>query len=130
MGTAGGGVNRFKEYRVTIRTMREGLPSDSIRSVQQDGSGDIWLGTTNGIARIRASGGVAVYGRKDGLSRDAMWPVIRDRQNRVWAGSDVGVLQRFRGEPNGQAQREWKFKPPIRHAVRATGWHGVGRFGR
>ena len=114
MGTAGGGVDRFKEYRVTIRTMREGLPSDSIRSLQQDGSGDIWLGTTNGIGRIRASGGVAVYGRKDGLSRDAMWPVIRDRQNRVWAGSDVGVLQRFRGEPNGQAQREWKFRPPIR----------------
>jgi signal transduction histidine kinase/DNA-binding response OmpR family regulator/streptogramin lyase len=114
MGTAGDGINRFKEYRVTIRTMREGLPSDSLRSVQQDGSGDIWLGTTNGIGRIRASGGVAVYGRKNGLSRDAMWPVIRDRQSNVWAGSDVGVLQRFRGEPNGQAQREWKFRPPIR----------------
>jgi signal transduction histidine kinase/CheY-like chemotaxis protein/ligand-binding sensor domain-containing protein len=114
MGTAGGGINRFKEYRVAIRTMREGLPSDSIRSLQQDHSGDIWLGTTAGIARLQAAGGVAAYGQKDGLSRDAMWPVIRDRNNNLWAGSEDGVLQRFRGEPKGPAQREWRFKPPIR----------------
>jgi len=109
-----GGINRFKEYRVTMRTMREGLPSDSIRSVQQDSAGDMWLGTANGIARLRVSGAITVYGQKDGLSRDAMWPVIRDRHNNLWAGSDVGVLQRFRGEPKGPPQREWKFQPPIR----------------
>jgi signal transduction histidine kinase/CheY-like chemotaxis protein/ligand-binding sensor domain-containing protein len=114
MGTAGGGINRFKEYRVTMRTMREGLPSDSVRSLQQDSSGDIWLGTANGIARLPASGGVVVYRSKDGLSRDAMFPVIRDRHNNLWAASDVGVLQRFRGEPKGRAQREWKFQPPVR----------------
>jgi signal transduction histidine kinase/CheY-like chemotaxis protein/ligand-binding sensor domain-containing protein len=113
-GTAGGGINRFKQYLATLRTMREGLPSDSVRSVQQDSSGDIWLGTTNGVARLRASGGVTVYGARDGLSRDLMWPVIRDRQNNLWAGSEEGVLQRFRGEPHGQAQRTWKFAPPIR----------------
>jgi signal transduction histidine kinase/ligand-binding sensor domain-containing protein len=114
MGTAGGGINRFKEYRVTMRTMREGLPSDSVRSVQQDHSGDIWLGTGDGIARLQASGGMVVYRQKDGLSGDLMWPVIRDRQNNLWAGSEEGILQRFRGEPKGRAQREWRFKPPIR----------------
>jgi signal transduction histidine kinase/ligand-binding sensor domain-containing protein len=114
LGTAGGGINRFKEYRVTMRTMREGLPSDSIRSVQQDRSGDIWLGTADGIARLRASGGMVVYRRKDGLSSDLMWPVIHDRHNNLWAASDVGVLQRFRGEPKGRAQREWRFQPPVR----------------
>jgi signal transduction histidine kinase/ligand-binding sensor domain-containing protein/DNA-binding response OmpR family regulator len=114
IGTAGGGINRFKEYRATMRTMREGLPSDSIRSVQQDSSGDIWLGTTNGIARLRTSGGLTVYDSKSGLSRDLMWPVIRDRQNNLWAGSEEGLVQRFRREPNGRADREWKFKPPIR----------------
>ena len=114
LGTAGGGINRFKEYRVTIRTMREGLPSDSVRSVQQDHSGDIWLGTGNGIARLQASGGTVVYRQKDGLSSDLMFPVLRDRQDNLWAGSEEGVLQRFRGEPRGRAQREWRFKPPIR----------------
>ena len=114
LGTAGGGINRFKEYRMTMRTMREGLPSDSIRSVQQDRSGDIWLGTGNGIARLEASGGVAVYRHRDGLSRDMMFPVLRDRHNNLWAGSEEGFLQRFQGEPNGRAQREWRFKPPIR----------------
>src|ERR1035438_6721336 len=97
-----------------MRTMREGLPSDSVRSVQQDHSGDIWLGTGDGIARLGASGGMVVYRQKDGLSGDLMWPVIRDRQNNLWAGSEEGILQRFRGEPKGRAQREWRFKPPIR----------------
>jgi signal transduction histidine kinase/ligand-binding sensor domain-containing protein/CheY-like chemotaxis protein len=114
MGTAGGGVNRFKEYRVTMRSMREGLPSDSIRSIQEDGSGDVWLGTTNGIGRLRASGGVTVYSSKDGLGRDLMWPVIHDRQNNLWAASEEGVLRRYRGEPKGSAQREWRFQGPIR----------------
>ena len=114
MGTAGGGVNRFKEYRVTMRSMREGLPSDSVRSVQQDRSGDIWLGTTNGIARLRASGGVTVYNSKDGPGGDLMWPVIRDRHDNVWAASEAGVLRRFRGEPEGRAQREWRFRGPVR----------------
>jgi signal transduction histidine kinase/CheY-like chemotaxis protein/ligand-binding sensor domain-containing protein len=114
MGTSGGGINRFKEYRMTMRTMREGLPSDSIRSVQQDHSGDIWLGTGSGIARLPVSGGMVVYRQKDGLSRDMMFPVLRDRHDNLWAGSEEGVLQRFRGEPKGRAQREWRFKPPIR----------------
>ena len=85
MGTAGGGINRFKEYLVAVRTMREGLPSDSVRSVQQDGSGDMWLGTGNGIARLRASGGMAVYRQRDGLERDLMFPVVRDRNGNLWA---------------------------------------------
>jgi signal transduction histidine kinase/ligand-binding sensor domain-containing protein/DNA-binding response OmpR family regulator len=114
MGTAGGGINRFKEYRAVMRTMREGLPSDSVRSIQEDRSGDIWLGTTNGIARLRASKGITIYGPEDGLPHEAMWPVIRDRDNNVWAASEEGVLRRFRGEPKGPAQREWRFKGPIR----------------
>jgi len=113
-GTAGGGINRFKEYRVTMRTAREGLPSDSIRSVQQDSAGDIWLGTTNGIARLRASGEVAVYKPSEGQSRGLMWPVIRDRRDNLWGASEDGSLRRFRGEPKGKPDREWKFPPPIR----------------
>ena len=114
MGTAGGGINRFKEYRVTMRTAREGLPSDSIRSVQQDSAGDVWLGTTNGIARLRASGELAAYKPSEGQSRSLMWPVIRDRVNNLWGGSEDGSLRRFRGEPKGKPDGEWKFPPPIR----------------
>ena len=129
MGTAGGGVNRFKEYRVTTRTMREGLPSDSVRSVQQDSTGDIWLGTTGGVARLRANGGIAVYDSKDGLARDLMFPVIRDRKNNLWAAGEDGVVQRFRGEPHGRAEHEWKFKPPVRLLFEqrdGTVWAGSG----
>jgi signal transduction histidine kinase/CheY-like chemotaxis protein/ligand-binding sensor domain-containing protein len=114
IGTAGGGINRFKEFRVTMLTTREGLPSDSVRSVQEDSSGDIWLGTTGGVARLSLSGDLAVYRSKQGLARDMMWPVLRDRRNNLWTGSEEGILQRFRGEPRGAAERQWKFAPPIR----------------
>ena len=42
----------------------------------------------------------------------------------------MGVLQRFRGEPKGRAQREWRFQPPIRLLFEqrdGTVWAGFGR---
>src|ERR1019366_403217 len=72
---------------------------------------------------------MVVYRQKDGLSRDLMFPVLRERQDRLWAGSEEGVLQRFRGEPKDRAQREWRFKPPIRMLFEQRDgrvWAGVG----
>jgi hypothetical protein len=113
VGTAGG-VNRFKQYRVTTRTMREGLPSDSVRSIQQDHNGDTWLGTANGVACLRESGQLRSYGVKDGLLNTFASPVLSDHRNNLWIGYENGALQRFGGGPHRQAQRVWRFSGPIR----------------
>src|SRR5258708_33065381 len=40
------------EYRRTIWTSREGLPSTFIYSVAQSSDGYLWLGSTDGLARF------------------------------------------------------------------------------
>ena len=113
VGTDGGGVNCFRKYRATLLSA-QGVPSDSVRTISQDRKGDVWLGTTGGIARIRASGGISVYGEAHGLQTEASWPVLRDRTDRLWVGSEAGIVLSFPKEPNGTPERRGKFNGPIR----------------
>lgn len=46
----------------------KGLPSNTIYSILEDGKGDIWIGTNNGLVEYRpATGAVRVYDATDGL---------------------------------------------------------------
>jgi signal transduction histidine kinase/ligand-binding sensor domain-containing protein/CheY-like chemotaxis protein len=113
VGTASG-VNRFKEFRVTVRSTREGLPSDSVRSIQQDRWGDQWIGTANGVARIKATGEIKIYGTGDGLASGLAYPILRTRDGQVWVAYEDGTVQEFRGEPHSPALHAWKFHGPTR----------------
>ena len=52
--TNGGGVNLYqpenKEFRVL--TVKDGLSSNTLRGVVEDGKGDLWFTTTNGISKM------------------------------------------------------------------------------
>ena len=86
MGTAGGGINRFKEYRVD-HAHHAGRASERQRPFHP--AGPLRRHLAGHHQRHRPSPGLRRRGGirpKDGLSRDLMWPVIRDRQNNLWAG--------------------------------------------
>jgi len=79
---------------------------DARRSAQRHGSfhlpglrGDIWLGTGNGIAKIPPVGKLVHYTTKNGFSSDLVWPVLRDRDGDLWAGSEDGCCTGFAGRP-------------------------------
>jgi ligand-binding sensor domain-containing protein len=79
VGTLGGGLLRFREGVFTRYLPRDGLPSEHISQILEDGSGHLWLGTRAGIARVSkdalngfARGELATvpcttYGKSDGL---------------------------------------------------------------
>jgi ligand-binding sensor domain-containing protein len=97
MGTGHSGLLRYRDGGFE-KIGNPGLASASIRALLMDSRGALWIGTDGGgIARLRASGGVEVYGSKDGPSRDLMWPVIRDRHNNLWAASGDSLI-RFQGD--------------------------------
>ena len=52
IGSFGGGLSALQDGAFHNWGMREGLLSDNISHVQDDGSGDLWLSTTRGICRI------------------------------------------------------------------------------
>jgi diguanylate cyclase (GGDEF)-like protein/PAS domain S-box-containing protein len=80
VGTAGGGLSRYKAGRWTTVTTREGLFDDSVFSILEDGSGYLWMSCNKGIFRVSRqqlddfSEGILTrvssvsYGKADGMA--------------------------------------------------------------
>jgi len=55
IATAGGGLNRFRDGKVSIFRARNGLPDDDIYAAYEDDSHHLWLSSAKGITRISLS---------------------------------------------------------------------------
>jgi signal transduction histidine kinase/ligand-binding sensor domain-containing protein len=108
-GTFRGGLLRLKDGRFTRYTTRDGLLSDVVCQLLDDGQGRLWVGSHQGIFRVPkaalrafAAGEVRTlpcvgYGRSDGLPtlecsgnyQPACW---RGRDGRLWFATTKGVV--------------------------------------
>ena len=61
-----GGLVRFKKPRFTVYTQRDGLASDLVGSIFQDGEGSVWAETGHGLTRF-VNGAFRVLTANDGL---------------------------------------------------------------
>ncbi|NMM48488.1 hybrid sensor histidine kinase/response regulator transcription factor [Marinigracilibium pacificum] len=69
-GTHGGGLNYFDDKSQSFKalTIQDGLPSNMILSIEQDDTGNLWVGTNNGLASIEPETfKIKTYGKADGL---------------------------------------------------------------
>jgi ligand-binding sensor domain-containing protein len=71
-GTLGGGLARMdtgnKDAGFTVLRAQDGLPSDSVTCTVDDAQGQIWIGTNNGLARLRPeSKEMKSFGLSNGL---------------------------------------------------------------
>src|SRR5271157_4458138 len=53
LGLRSNGLARLRTRRISTLLVEDGLPDDRTLSVFEDGSGDIWVGTGDGLARYR-----------------------------------------------------------------------------
>jgi len=56
-----------EEDRFRVFAEKDGLPSASVRAMVEGDNGEIWLGTTSGLARFRLDEGIRVFNQNDGL---------------------------------------------------------------
>lgn len=77
----------------------QGLASDSIYSLGRDGRGNIWAGTNDGVARVAPNGGIARYGRAEGLGGEDCNPFSfwADDDGDVWVGTTGGLEHHVAG---------------------------------
>jgi len=81
--TDGGGV--------TVRGVREGLPSDLAWSLHRDRNGALWIGTDGGgLARI-SKRGVERLSVAGGLAHPFVRSIGEDREGSVWIGTNGGL---------------------------------------
>jgi streptogramin lyase len=80
---------------IELITHHDGLPSDDVTAVFEDGRGAVWIGTgTNGIARMWR-GRIESFGVEQGLPDCSVAGFFEDREGSLWIATKGG-LARFK----------------------------------
>jgi len=91
-GTAGGGVSRFDGREFATLSTADGLPDNRVNAIVEDAAGRLWFATEQGLAvydgRLIERWDHAEVAGKTILS------LFRDRSDRLWIGTDGGVLRK------------------------------------
>lgn len=96
VGTAGRGVHRFYQDKLTTYNQANGLSNNLVLSLY--GRGDhIFIGTSNGMDRFNRKKGMIDrhYTEKDGLQNNGILSIFNDSRNRLWISTRMGGLQRM-----------------------------------
>jgi ligand-binding sensor domain-containing protein len=61
--------------KVTVFNARQGLSSDSVRSITEDHNGYLWVGTDGGGLNRIKDGRITVFGLQQGLPNQAVFAI-------------------------------------------------------
>ena len=109
IGTAQGGLNRFKDGVFAHATTAEGMFDDKTHGILEDDAGNLWLSSNRGIARVRKRDlddlfagrrrriEPAVYGVDHGMrtaecNGAAQYPAWRAADGRLWFSTMKGAV--------------------------------------
>ena len=109
VGTIGGGLDRFDPATGQFTHFRQGaasgLPDDRIQTLFIDTRGDLWVGTWNGVARLRKGAErfetLSVEGRP--LGERIITLLAESPDGHLWVGTQQGDLLRL-GKASPQLQ--------------------------
>lgn len=90
IGTNGNGVALLKRGRSkwTFFYRKNGLPSNTVHAVMVARNGDVWVGTTRGVARYRR-GRWKKYTVRNGLPGSDVRAIAQDRRGRIWFSPNI-----------------------------------------
>jgi signal transduction histidine kinase/ligand-binding sensor domain-containing protein len=96
VGTNGGGLNAIrrsgsKAGAAKTYSVRDVLLSDVILSLAPAPNGDLWVGTPDGLNRIRGSA-VDAFTSADGLPDDFIRSLLADADGSLWIGTRRGMV--------------------------------------
>ena len=89
-GTNGGGVNVYEGGKFSSLSNVSGLSSNVALALTDDASGDIWIGTPDGLNRVHGNH-AAVFTSADGLADDFVRSLYTDRAGVLWIGTRHGL---------------------------------------
>lgn len=73
-----------------MMSVAQGLPNDRVSALFRDRSGNTWVGTNAGLARLRDAP-FNMVGKRQGMENDYVRTVLRTRDGEVLAGSGNGL---------------------------------------
>ena len=75
-------------------TVFDGLPSNTVNRMAEDGYGYLWIATNDGLARYDGRT-YRVWRSEDGLRDNRIWTVLVDARNQLWIGTENAGLVRM-----------------------------------
>ena len=123
MGGDGGGLCRFRDGVFTRYTVRDGLPSNSIRMIGQDTKGRLWIGTTEGLCRYHG-GRFTVFKTEDGLANNTVYAMHQAADGVIWFGTQGGLTRHVAGTFRPYTTRDGLFQNAI-YQVLEDGEHNL-----
>lgn len=81
-----------EHYTRHIWRIQDGLPEDTVQSIEQSGDGYLWIGTTGGLVHFK-DGVFRAYSEATGLTNSFVRSLMEDDQGRIWIGTDNGLFQ-------------------------------------
>jgi len=94
--TQGGGVSKYDGENFTSYTTDQGLANNFVRSIAQDQSGNIWLGTNGGVSKYNGESFIT-YTTNQGLANNYVSSITQDKKGNLWMGTAGGV-SKYDGE--------------------------------
>jgi signal transduction histidine kinase/CheY-like chemotaxis protein/sugar lactone lactonase YvrE len=70
---------------------RQGLPGSTVTSVLLDHKGEVWVGSTGGLARWAGYGQLQSFTDSEGMASGGSLALVEDAAGGIWAGSGGGL---------------------------------------
>jgi signal transduction histidine kinase/ligand-binding sensor domain-containing protein len=77
-----------------LTTYRQGLPRGPFSQIVDDEDGNLWVGSTEGLVRLR-NGQPTLFTVKDGLPENDVTALLVDREATLWVGTRNGGVAQF-----------------------------------
>lgn len=95
VGTDGGGIAYYSGNKFHhLTTKNSNMSSNTVWTITEDHEKSIWVGTSNGINRIRI-GKFVNFSTIDGLSNNFSRSIISDKNGTIYVGTDGNGLHEF-----------------------------------
>lgn len=88
-----GGLHRWEKGATRVWGTRDGLLTQSVRSLYRQPDGTLWIGTLGGgLARMK-DGHISNYTTREGLIDDIISQIIADDSGNLWLGCNHGIMR-------------------------------------
>ncbi len=91
--------SRLKAESKTF-TENEGLAGNHIRTIHEDASGTLWIGTYDGGLSCFAGGKFTNYTTENGLFSNGVFQILEDAAGNFWMSSNQGIYRVSRQQLN------------------------------
>ncbi len=85
-------VNRHIKSYKTEENDKTTISSNTVRSIQEDKLGNLWIGTSHGLNKFNKENEKFIrYLSKDGLPNNVIYGILIDEKNNPWMSTNLGI---------------------------------------